>query len=492
MSNETHRAFKLFMKNGGETGYSQLRSMDRHKKEIERMMKESGGRISPKQAFRLLGDTMEFANRGIEDLSRFAAFLTSRQMGRTIDRSIYDAKEMTVNFNKKGAGSTFYDAATQSGVGNAAALLSGTGRSLYLFWNVAIQGSVNIARAVKRNPKKGTAYLATFLALGILQTMLPALTGGDDDDRYWNLPDYVRRNNICFFVGDVLVKIPLPQEARAIFGIGELGMSYSSGKEDKTPMELAQTIAGQISQVMPLDLMDDSGATHALMPSLAKPFFEAQTNHSWMGRPIWKDTDYNKAMPDWTKAYKATGGAYVWLAKELNSLTGGDDYKQGWVNINPAKLEYMLKGYLGGLYTAADQIIKSSETAFGDREFSMRDVPILSGFLDGADERNDMRNVNNTYYHFKEEAKEVLRLGKSYESDLEQGKSDSTDYAKKLDELVNTKSYERALLFDDLSKEIEEMQKALKEATDPKEAEELQAEIDKQKKALVIQLRQMK
>ena len=492
MSNETHRAFKLFMENGGETGYSQLRSMDRHKKEIERMMKESGGRISLKQGFRLLGETMEFANRGIEDLSRFAAFLTSRQMGRTIDRSIYDAKEMTVNFNKKGAGSTFHDAHTQTGKGKAAAYLSGTGRSLYLFWNVSIQGSVNIARAVKRNPKKGAAYLATFLALGILQTMLPALTGGDDDDRYWNLPDYVRRNNICFFVGDVLVKIPLPQEARAIFGIGELGMSYMSGKEDKDAWGVAYTIAGQLSQIMPLDLMDDSGPIHALIPSIFKPAVEAYTNRSWMGRPIWKDTDYNKAMPAWTKAYKSTGGVYVWLAKELNALTGGDDYKQGWVNINPARIEYLFKGYLGGLYTAADQIIKSSETAFGDREFSMRDVPILSGFLDGADERNDMRNVNNTYYHFKEEAKEVLRLGKSYESDLEQGKSDSTDYAKKLDELVNTKSYERALLFEDLSKEIEEMQKALKEATDPKEAEELQAEIDKQKKALVIQLRQMK
>lgn len=492
MSNETHRAFKLFMENGGETGYSQLRSMDLHKKEIERMMKESGGRISLKQGFRLLGDTMEFANRGIEDLSRFAAFLTSRQMGRTIDRSIYDAKEMTVNFNKKGAGSTFSKAHTQTKAGKASAYLSGFGRSFYLFWNVSIQGSVNIARAVKRNPKKGAAYLATFLALGILQTMLPALTGGDDDDRYWNLPDYVRRNNICFFVGDVLVKIPLPQEARAIFGIGELGMSYMSGKEDKDAWMVAYTMAGQLSQIMPLDLMDDSGPIHALMPSLAKPAFEAYTNHSWMGRPIWKDTDYNKAMPAWTKAYKSTGGVYVWLAKELNALTGGDDYKQGWVNINPARIEYLFKGYLGGLYTAADQIIKSSETAFGDREFSMRDVPILSGFLDGADERNDMRNVNNTYYHFKEEAKEVLRLGKSYESDLEQGKSDSTDYAKKLDELVNTKSYERALLFEDLSKEIEEMQKALKEATDPKEAEELQAEIDKQKKALVIQLRQMK
>ena len=492
MSNETHRAFKLFMENGGETGYSQLRSMDRHKKEIERMMKESGGRISLKQGFRLLGETMEFANRGIEDLSRFAAFLTSRQMGRTIDRSIYDAKEMTVNFNKKGAGSTFHDAHTQTGKGKAAAYLSGTGRSLYLFWNVSIQGSVNIARAVKRNPKKGAAYLATFLALGILQTVLPALTGGDDDDRYWNLPDYVRRNNICFFVGDVLVKIPLPQEARAIFGIGELGMSYMSGKEDKDAWMVAYTIAGQLSQIMPLDLMDDSGPIHALTPSIFKPAVEALTNHSWMGSPIWKDTDYNKAMPDWTKAYKSTGGVYVWLAKELNALTGGDDYKQGRVNINPAQLEYLLKGYFGGLYTAADQIVKSSETAFGDRDFSMRDVPILSGFLDGADERNDMRNVNNTYYHFKEEAKEVLRLGKSYESDLEQGKSNFTDYAKKLDELVNTKSYERALLFEDLSKEIEAMQKALKETTIPKEAEELQEEIDKQKKALVNQLRQMK
>lgn len=489
LSNETHRAFKLFMENGGETGYSQLRSMDRHKKEVERMMKESGGRISLKQGLRLLGDTVEFANRGIEDLSRFAAFLTSRQMGRPIDRSIYDAKEMTVNFNKKGAGSTFSKAHMQTGKGKAAAYLSGFGRSFYLFWNVSIQGSVNIARAVKRNPKKGATYLATFLALGILQTMLPALTGGDDDDRYWNLPDYVRRNNICFFVGDVLVKIPLPQEARAIFGIGELGMSYMSGKEDKDAWMVAYTMAGQLSQIMPLDLMDDSGPIHALTPSLLKPALEAYTNHSWMGRPIWKDTDYNKAMPDWTKAYKSTGGVYVWLTKELNALSGGDDYKQGSINLNPATWEYLFKGYLGGLYTAADQIIKSSETAFGDREFSMRDVPILSGFLDGADERNDMRNINNTYYHFKEEAKEVLRLGKSYERDAEKGKG---DYAKKLDELVNDKSYERALLFEDLSKEIEEMQKALKDATDPKEAEELQAEIDKQKKALVIQLRQMK
>lgn len=39
--------------------------------------------------------------------ARFAAFVTSRNAGRTIDRSIWDAKEISVNFNKKGAGDKF-------------------------------------------------------------------------------------------------------------------------------------------------------------------------------------------------------------------------------------------------------------------------------------------------------------------------------------------------------------------------------------------------
>lgn len=73
--------------------------------------------------------------------ARFAAFVTSRNAGRTIDRSIWDAKEISVNFNKKGAGDKFLGAEGQTMLGNVAAGVSGAGRAGYIFWNAALQGT---------------------------------------------------------------------------------------------------------------------------------------------------------------------------------------------------------------------------------------------------------------------------------------------------------------------------------------------------------------
>ncbi len=70
--------------------------------------------------------------------ARFAAFVTSRNAGRTIDRSIWDAKEISVNFNKKGAGDKFLGAEGQTMLGNVAAGVSGAGRAGYIFWNAAL------------------------------------------------------------------------------------------------------------------------------------------------------------------------------------------------------------------------------------------------------------------------------------------------------------------------------------------------------------------
>lgn len=48
---------------------------------------------------------VETLNEGIENNARFATFRASRHYaGRTKARSAYDAKEITVNFNRKGAG----------------------------------------------------------------------------------------------------------------------------------------------------------------------------------------------------------------------------------------------------------------------------------------------------------------------------------------------------------------------------------------------------
>ncbi|WP_368329455.1 helicase-related protein, partial [Phocaeicola vulgatus] len=129
MGNKTEAMFHQFMMNGGETGYANIRDIEQHKNDIRRELKKSSGKIPVKKAWDLLGERFDEYNRAVENCARFAAFMTSREMGRSIDRSIYDAKEISVNFNKKGSGAKFYDSTGQTKAGNASALVSGLGRS---------------------------------------------------------------------------------------------------------------------------------------------------------------------------------------------------------------------------------------------------------------------------------------------------------------------------------------------------------------------------
>ena len=117
MSNKTEAMFHQFMMNGGETGYANIRDIEQHKNDIRRELKKSNGKIPVKKAWDLLGERFDEYNRAVENCARFAAFMTSREMGRSIDRAIYDAKEISVNFNKKGSGAKFYDSTGQTKAG---------------------------------------------------------------------------------------------------------------------------------------------------------------------------------------------------------------------------------------------------------------------------------------------------------------------------------------------------------------------------------------
>ena len=79
---------------------------------------------SAKMAMDFAIDRLEDFNRWAEDISRFTTYMTSRQMGRSITESVNDAKEVTVNFNKKGAGYK---------TGGFFGITSGIFRNLYLF-----------------------------------------------------------------------------------------------------------------------------------------------------------------------------------------------------------------------------------------------------------------------------------------------------------------------------------------------------------------------
>lgn len=340
MSNKTEAMFHQFMMNGGETGYANIRDIEQHKNDIRRELKKSNGKIPVKKAWDLLGERFDEYNRAVENCARFAAFMTSREMGRSIDRAIYDAKEISVNFNKKGSGAKFYDSTGQTKAGNASALVSGLGRSGYVFWNAAIQGTANFGRQMKRHPAKAFTGIAAMFLLGAIVAYL----GGDDDDdddknAYYNLPEYVRRSNILFRAGNSWVSIPLPVEYRAVYGMGELMISVLNGKEHLTGEEIAEAITGQATQILPIDFLEGGGGLNAFVPSAYKPLWEAYVaEKSWTGMPLYKDTPYNKDMPEWTKAYKSANKYIVGLANAMNEATGGDPYTKGTIDFNPAKL----------------------------------------------------------------------------------------------------------------------------------------------------------
>ena len=466
--------FKQFMMNGGETGYTNVRDIEAQKRRIVKELRRQGS--APRKVLHVLGEQLDLVNQAVENCARFAAFITSQELGRSIERSIYDAKEVSVNFNKKGSGDKMMGAEGQTKIGNVAAFLSGAGRCLQVFWNAGVQGMTNFGRAAKRKPGKFAAASATMFTLGaVIPLIAKALVGdGDDDDKnaYYNLPEYVRRSNICFRVGDAWITIPLPIEFRAIYGLGELGTGVITGEEHYSDGELARQMVAQVSQILPLDFMEGQGGLHNLWPSWAKPIVEAHNNKGWTGLPIYRDTPFNQSDPEFTKVYKSADKHIVAASKWLNEITGGDDYKKGWA-VNPAQVEYVLNGYFGGYFKVPNQLIKMTETATGNREFEWRNMMIANRLIKSGDERTAHRKLQNEYFKYKEEYKETKRLKKKYEKAAEEG---VVGYAEKVNFLNNSEEYARYLIFDEYRKEINDLYKLQEEETDEERRKEYEAE----------------
>ena len=465
MSDKYEKMFYQFMKNGGETGYTNVRDIEGHKRAVAAELKKQGS--TGRKAWAALGMQLDLLNRSAENCARFAAFVTSREFGRSIDRAIYDAKEISVNFNKKGSGGKMVNANGQTALGKIGAYLGGGGRLLYVFWNAGIQGMTNFARQAKLHPVKATAGASALMALGYAIPMLAEMLGGgdgDDDDKnaYYNLPEYIRRSNICFYAGEQWVTIPLPIEYRAMYGMGELAYGVISGNERYSGMELGLQMAGQVTQLLPNDMLEGGGGISPFIPSAAKPFTEAYImNKSWTGLPVYKDTAFNKDDPEWTKAYASADKHLVDFAKWLNEISGGDDYKKGYIDINPAKIEYLLNGTFGGMFTFPNKLNKTGETIFGDREFEWRNIPIANRLIKSGDERTANRKLQNEYFKYLKEYESTRKLMKKYENAADEG---VIKYAEKVNFLENSPEYLRHEIFDSFKPDIDADREAIADA----------------------------
>lgn len=483
MNDEIEKMFYQFMMNGGETGFSRMADIDEHKKEIKKMLKAANEKIPAHVVRECMATWIGEVGRGIEMRARFAAFVTSRNAGRTIDRSIWDAKEISVNFNKKGAGDKFLGAEGQTMLGNVAAGVSGAGRAGYIFWNAALQGTFgNFLKYVMRHPGKMGTVVASWYGLAMLVTALASAGGDDDDDSYYDIPEHTRRQNLIVKgPGNAWIKIPLPIEYRAVYAMGELTGSSLFHNEK---LEVSDVLA-QMSQLLPVDMME---GTKALWPSSIKPMVEVSNNESWYGSPIWKDTPYNKYMPNWTKAYKSANKDLVNLSETLNEVSGGSKYRKGTIDLNPAAIEYLLKQYTGGFFTVTNQIRNLINVGTGEKDFDWRYVPLANRMLmSGGDERNVGRGLDEKFFGYLDAYRAKASEFSAIKGDL------SLPLEKKaelISEIIIDPEYVKMKGMERIYSKLKKAYDTAKEIGDTSKAEELEKRINELKRTFILEMEQ--
>lgn len=400
--------FYDFMMNGGETGFVSSLDVEDLKKKFKNDLKDlDRWKANPVKVGHTIMDSIEFLNRMIEDSNRFAVYMTSIQYGRSIDEAVNDAKDVTLNFNRKGTGEYGWQMI----------------RNLYLFINPAVQSLQTLGALVKHHPFKFTAVTASWLASGVLvpivNAALMSMLGGDDDkDKYWQFTKWDRRNNLIMWVPFTheYVKIPLAQEFRAFYGIGDMIASKMMGGElaEESWNQYAEDLLGQVVDMLPLDPTGyDGNIAVSLMPNAIRPVFELAFNVDFTGKPLFKETEYNKYDPNFTKAYVGTPDWLVRASRMVNSI--GNDYPDVQQNSidafgdprynlnNPAVVDHVLSSYLGGAYTMGSQVLGVLTKFLNDpKEIKVADIPLFSKFVSNPDDRPVTKKQGDEFWDMKE------------------------------------------------------------------------------------------
>ena len=400
--------FYDFMMNGGETGFVSSLDVEDLKKKFKNDLKDlDRWKVNPVKVGHTIMDSIEFLNRMIEDSNRFAVYMTSIQYGRSIDEAVNDAKDVTLNFNRKGTGEYGWQMV----------------RNLYLFINPAVQSLQTLGALAKHHPFKFTAVTASWLASGVLvpvvNAALMSLLGGDDDkDKYWQFTKWDRRNNFIMWVPTTheFVKIPLAQEFRAFYGVGDMIASKMMGGElaEESWSQYAEDLLGQVVDMLPLDPTGyDGNIAVSLMPNAIRPVFELAFNVDFTGKPLFKETEYNKYDPNFTKAYVGTPDWLVRVSRMMNSI--GNDYpdvqQNKWDALgnprynlnNPAVVDHVLSSYLGGAYTMGSQVLGVLTKSLNDpKEIKVADIPLFSKFVSNPDDRPVTKKQGDEFWDMKE------------------------------------------------------------------------------------------
>lgn len=443
----TDLEYEAFLRGGGKTGYVATFGYDKYKKEVERLLnRNAGGRVRVKDVFNVLGGYFEMVNGVVENGGRFTTYLTAKESGMTELQSINAAKEVSVNFNRRGSG----------------AMGAVYMQNFFHFFNAAIQGTHNFAHAAKHNPVRAGAAIAMWATLGFAVSTLSKMLFGDDDE-YNDIPDYVRQNNLILPIMGApgkYVLLPLPVELRMLFGLGDMSAQYARG--EYKGRDFTSDVMGKLMDVLPLSIESNAtdnfveAATRTFTPDMISPITEAYLfNENYFGKRITGRNEFNKYVPEYHKVTTGTSKAIIKASEWLNSLSGGDYASKGKLDyalLNPSAVEYLFEQYLGGVGKAIAQCYKTVEGAVtGDVQ--LRNIPVVSGLTYDTENMVPRNYTNERYNHYVKEYEEMQSRNRMYRKGLEGGKDLSGNYKS----FANSRAYRRYQTTGFYKKAIESM-----------------------------------
>ena len=265
-------------------------------------------------------NAFNFIERGniyVEQFTRFVEFMAS--MERTGDpmEAMYDAADVTVNFNRGGS------------VGMKA-------NRIIPFFNAAMQGADKITRTLTQT-QKGTTWVRMVVAAaatGIVPELLnEVMYGGDDEasQAYNDLPLREKANYYLFWSEElgVFIKIPKGRIQATLAAFTQSGINEAKGEDAK----LDEALAVFSQSNLPTDPSEGNILSMATRTDLLDPDSPGKT---WWGGDIESMGDQMK--PVHQRYDEKTSRAFVKLADTLN--------KAG-VDVSPKKMQDAFDSYTG-------------------------------------------------------------------------------------------------------------------------------------------------
>ncbi|EOZ8196613.1 LPD38 domain-containing protein [Escherichia coli] len=381
------KVWKEFVEDGGKTGWFNMGDLEGQQKEMDRLVSlaKGGWKGQSIGAWNSFLNLVEDANGAVENALRLSAYKHARDAGLSRQQAASLAKNMTVNFNRRG---------------EQGALMN----SLYMFANASIQGTANLVRTLGHLNGEGPLperlrwknlnvpqkiALAAVGAGYLLGSLNRSVAGEDDDGVNWydKVPSHVKERNLVImksmFGGKAgeYWSIPLPYGYNVFFLLGHTAEGVAAG--DLTASRAAgNVVGGLLGAFSPIGSETSETLSGALLknaaPTILRPFANIAMNENFMGSQIYQENmPFGTPKPDSQLGRRSTPEAYKSFASWLNAFSGGSQYRSGAVDITPESLKYWVDYISGGTGRFISKTTDAAVKSLNGIDIPEQQVPFL-------------------------------------------------------------------------------------------------------------------